>query len=168
MMCALLQANNPVRSRAHDNASGTIASGLDMWHDAHGSSNAARFASHSAWEVQHDQQVSLEQARQVAVVKIHSWPIALLCCGAARTASLDKPDICKTWPCLHPLYSVIGHCKLLSMWLEGHAPQENVCKYISAGFGLLKASNPSLCKPVLPCSICVVMYTSSFGMSPGT
>ena len=58
------QANNPVRSRAHDNATGTIASGLDMWHDTHGTSNAARFASHSAWEVQHDQSISQEQARQ--------------------------------------------------------------------------------------------------------
>jgi len=35
-----------------------------MWHDAHGSSNAARFASHSAWELQHDQQITQDQARQ--------------------------------------------------------------------------------------------------------
>ncbi len=52
-----------MRSRAHDNATGTIASGLDMWHDAHGSSGAARFASHSAWEVQHDQSILQDQAR---------------------------------------------------------------------------------------------------------
>ena len=59
-----VQANNPVRSRAHDNATGTIASGLDMWHDAHGASQSARFASHSAWELQHDESITKEQARQ--------------------------------------------------------------------------------------------------------
>ena len=66
--CGTMQANNPVRSRAHDNATGTIASGLDMWHDAHGTSNGARFASHSAWEVQHDQSISQEQARQASAL----------------------------------------------------------------------------------------------------
>ena len=66
----LPQANNPVRSRAHDNATGTIASGLDMWHDAHGTSSAARFASHSAWEVQHDQSITLEQARQALLCSV--------------------------------------------------------------------------------------------------
>ncbi|DBB18129.1 TPA: hypothetical protein ACH3X3_003106 [Trebouxia sp. C0006] len=60
---AVTQGSNAMRSRAHDNATGTIASGLDMWHDAHGSSGAARFASHSAWEVQHDQSILQDQAR---------------------------------------------------------------------------------------------------------
>ena len=64
MLTACMQANNPVRSRAHDNATGTIASGLDMWHDAHSASQAARFASHSAWELQHDDSITKEQARQ--------------------------------------------------------------------------------------------------------
>ncbi|KAL3140862.1 hypothetical protein ABBQ32_005399 [Trebouxia sp. C0010 RCD-2024] len=63
---AAAQANGPVRSRAHDNATGTIASGLDMWHDAHGASQAARFASHSAWELQHDLGITKEQAKAEA------------------------------------------------------------------------------------------------------
>ena len=62
-----------MRSRAHDNATGTIASGLDMWHDAHGSSKAARFASHSSWEVQHDQSILQDQARHALTTH------ALLC-----------------------------------------------------------------------------------------
>ena len=58
-----MQVIQPVRSRAHDNASGTIASGLDMWHDAHGVSSDSRFASHSAWDVQHDQQILQDAAK---------------------------------------------------------------------------------------------------------
>lgn len=58
-----LQVIQPVRSSVHDNVSGTIASGLDMWHDAHGSSNASRFASHSAWDIQHDEQILQDAAK---------------------------------------------------------------------------------------------------------
>lgn len=62
-----LQVIQPVRSRAHDNVSGTIASGLDMWHDAHGSSSASRFASHSAWDVQHDEQILQDAAKYAGI-----------------------------------------------------------------------------------------------------
>ena len=74
MLTGLMQANDPVRSRAHDNATGTIASGLDMWHDAHGASQAARFASHSAWELQHDESIIKEQARQGFTLPLSSLP----------------------------------------------------------------------------------------------
>ncbi len=69
-----------MRSRAHDNATGTIASGLDMWHDAHGSSSAARFASHSAWEVQHDQSILQDQARHdLTTYALYANVIHLVC-----------------------------------------------------------------------------------------